>query len=92
MDIQAISQELQTKMDACIDRLQKGTGDDAGAINGAASLGNQYTIFKKELYQTIFDLIEKNNLVFRNSEESKSFLEELKPTCEYLLNRYFVGS
>lgn len=85
MNIDAIKDELKNKMEASIDRIHKETT----ATN--SNSGANYKNFKDDLYKTVFDLIEKNKLEFRNHEQSKNFLEELKPTCEYLLTKYFLG-
>jgi hypothetical protein len=85
MDIEIIKNELKDRMEVSIDRIHK----EIVASNQNA--GSNYKVFKDQLYKTIFELIDKHKLEFRNHEHSKNFLEELKPTCEYLLTRYFIG-
>ena len=86
MDIDTIKSELKSRMEASIDRIHK----DSSASSTQATGGN-FKSFKDDLYKTIFELIDKHKLNFRNHEESKSFIDELKPTCEDLLTRYFLG-
>jgi hypothetical protein len=88
MNIEAIRTELKSRMEARIDSLHKGS-NALDTFNGTT--GNNYKAFKEDLYKTIFDLIDKHKLEFRNHEDSKNFLDELKPTCEDLLNKYFLG-
>ena len=88
MNIEAIRTELKTRMEASIDRLHQGA-NTVEAINSPS--GTNYKAFKDDLYKTVFDLIDKHKLEFRNHEESKLFLDELKPTCEQLLTKYFLG-
>ncbi|MFM6982661.1 MAG: hypothetical protein ACKOXF_00915 [Chitinophagaceae bacterium] len=88
MNIEAITTELKSRMHASIERIHSGT--NSMPSHGSAN-GSNYKAFKDDLYSTIFDLIEKHNLEFRNHEESKMFLDELKPTCEDLLTKYFLG-
>lgn len=85
MNIDTIRHELRERMEASIDRIHK------QANHENLSVGGNYKAFKDELYKTIFDLIDRHKLEFRNHEQSKSFLEELKPTCEHLLTKYFLG-
>lgn len=88
MNIEAITTELKSRMQASIDRIHSGANSmqTQGSTNGS-----NYKAFKDDLYSTIFDLIDKHKLEFRNHEESKMFLDELKPTCEDLLTKYFLG-
>ncbi len=88
MNIEAIRTELKSRMEANIDKLHHGV-NTADAVN--SSNGTNYKAFKDDLYKTVFDLIDKHKLDFRNHEESKMFLDELKPTCEDLLTKYFLG-
>lgn len=88
MNIEAIRTELKTRMEARIDRLHSGSNMTQAV---SSSNGTNYKAFKDDLYKTIFDLIDKHKLEFRNHEDSKMFLDELKPTCEDLLTKYFLG-
>lgn len=84
MNIEAIRTELQSRMEVNIERLHT-------LENSNLMTGSHYKSFKEDLYKTIFELIDKHKLDFKNHEESKLFVDELKPTCESLLTKYFVS-
>ncbi len=84
MNIEAIRTELQSRMEVNIERLHT-------LENSNLTPGSNYKSFKEDLYKTIFELIDKHKLDFKNHEESKLFVDELKPTCEFLLTKYFVS-
>lgn len=85
MDIEIIKNELKDRMEHSIDSMHK---EEAAS---SSNTSNNFKAFKDELYKNIFDLIDKHKLEFRNHEHSKNFVENLQPTCEYLLNKYFTS-
>lgn len=85
MDIKIISDELTQRMEASIERIHH------EAEEAHSSYPVYYKKFKDELYHTIFDLIEENHLEFKNHEQSKDFVDQLRPACENLLTKYFIN-
>jgi hypothetical protein len=81
MNTELIIKDLNSSMDNFIEHFNSRNSDSNQSHES-------YTRFKKELNSTILRILDQQKLIFNNADESKRFLEHLRPSIDNLLNKF----
>ena len=81
MNIESIKTELEQSMGQFIDQLHQN--------QQAKAAGEQDALFKERLKDVIFNIVDKHKLNLANTEKSQDFLDQLRPSIDMLLQRFY---